>query len=103
MAITVETTEDFGPHAKLRVLKLDGVDLASVAANTSAAQDLTVPGLLATDIAIQFTLSAAQAGIGIVGIRVKAANTLEVTMMNTTADAVNASALNDCYLTILRG
>lgn len=65
---------------------------ASVAANTTAEQSFTVPGLRATDFVIAFVKPTASAGLGIVNYRVSAANTLAVTFVNATASPIDAAA-----------
>lgn len=65
---------------------------ASVAANTTAEQDFTVTGLTTADT-VDFNPGAAPtAGTGIVGWRVKAADTLSVTYCNNTAGALTPSS-----------
>jgi len=67
------------------------IDLASVAANTSAEQTFTVNGL-STDMFVSVNKSDLDAGIGIVNARVSAANTLALTIMNSTASGVDAAS-----------
>lgn len=67
------------------------IDLASVAANTSAEQTFTVTGL-STDMMVFVNKSDLDAGIGIVNARVSAADTLALTIMNSTAGAVDAAS-----------
>ena len=64
------------------------LDPASVAAATSAEQTFSVPGLRVGDM-VQVQKPAASAGVGVVGARVSAANTLAVTFMNATAAPVD--------------
>jgi hypothetical protein len=62
-----------------------------VGANTTAEQTLTVPGLQVGDfVLVQKPTS--QAGLGIVGARVSAANTLAVTFINATALGITPTA-----------
>ena len=68
------------------------VDLASVAANTTAEQDLTDTGLLAGDIVLAVNKPTGSAGAGIVNTRVKAANTLSVTLVNATAAPIDVAS-----------
>lgn len=63
-----------------------------VAANTTAEQLLTVPGLKVGDIILSINKPTAQAGLGIVGARVSAANTLAVTFVNDTAGGLTPTA-----------
>lgn len=64
------------------------IDPASVAAATSAEQTFTVTGLTTADKVVVIKPSAT-AGVGIVGARVSAANTLAITFMNATAAPVD--------------
>ncbi len=70
---------------------------ALVAANTTAEQTFTVPGLLASDVVIDVTKPTAQAGLGIVGCRVTAANTVGITFSNNTASGITPTA-SETYL-----
>lgn len=63
-----------------------------VAANTTAEQTFTVPGVLASDAVVTVNKPAAQAGIGIVGWRVSAAGTVAVTFVNSTAGGLTPTA-----------
>lgn len=62
---------------------------ASVAGATSAEQTFTVNGLGVNDIPLAVIKPTATAGVGIVGFRVTAANTLGITFMNATAGAID--------------
>lgn len=64
---------------------------AAVANATSAEQTFTVTGLLLGDM-VTVNKPTAQAGIGIVGSRVSAADTLAITFMNATAATVTPTA-----------
>lgn len=66
---------------------------ASVAANTTAEQTFTVTGLVAGS-PVWVNKPSAQAGLGIVGVRVSAANTLAITFCNATATAITPSTEN---------
>lgn len=70
---------------------------ASVAANTTAEQTFTFPGLLATDVIAGVSKPTAQAGLGVVGFRVSAANTLAITFSNNTASPIVPTA-SETYL-----
>lgn len=63
----------------------------SVAANTTAEQTFTVNGLTTSDI-VTVNKPSLDAGIGICGARVSAANTLAVTYGNFTGGAIVPSA-----------
>lgn len=64
----------------------------SVAANTTAEQTFTMPGLLASDVIVNVIKPTAQAGLGIVGMSVSAANTLAITFANNTASPIVPTA-----------
>jgi len=65
----------------------------SVAANTTAAQSFTVPGLLPGDFVDVNLQNADQlAGIGIVNARVSAADTLRIQFSNSTGGALVPTA-----------
>lgn len=64
---------------------------AAVAANTTSAQTFTVTGLSTQDVVV-VNKPSHTAGLGIVGARVSAANTLEITFMNTTAGSIDPPA-----------
>lgn len=63
---------------------------AAVAADTSAEQTFTVAGLDVGDVV--FVSGPSTAGIGIVGARVSAANTLAITYANSTAGSLTPAA-----------
>jgi hypothetical protein len=66
---------------------------ASVAANTTAEQTFTLPGVRTSDMIIGVSRAgAAQAGLGIVGWRVTAADTLGITFSNNTASPIVPTA-----------
>lgn len=67
------------------------LDVASVAANTTAEQTFTVTGLETTDI-VFVNKPSASAGLGIVNARVSAANTLAITFVNATAAPIDPAA-----------
>lgn len=69
---------------------------AAVAANTSAEQTFTVTGLALSD-AVSINKPTAQAGLGIVGARVSAANTLAITFGNFTGLGITPTA-SEAYL-----
>lgn len=64
---------------------------AEVAANTSAEQTFTVNGLQPGDF-VSINKPTAQAGLGLVGARVSAANTLAITFGNYTGSAITPTA-----------
>jgi hypothetical protein len=75
---------------------------ASVAANTTAEQTFTVNGLLAGDFAAYVNKPTAQAGLGIVGCRVSAANTLAITFSNNTGSSILPTASQVYQILIAR-
>lgn len=62
---------------------------SSVAANTSAEQTTTVTGVNSYDYVLSVNPPSSTAGVGLVGHRVSADNTVAVTFMNTTAGALS--------------
>lgn len=84
--------KDFGQHNPIRVYDIDGVDLASVAANTTAEQDITVTGVTTDDVLLNVVKPSLEAGLGIAGARIKAADTVAVTFINATASPVDAAS-----------
>lgn len=68
------------------------LDVASVAANTTAEQTFTITGLVADDIVLTVIKPALTAGLGICGYRVSAANTLAITFNNNTGGALDPAA-----------
>lgn len=84
------TTE---PHGNIILAMLLQATLspAIVAANTTAEQTFTINGLLVGDIA-SVTKPTAQAGLGIVNVRVSAANTLAITFSNNTGSGITPTA-----------
>lgn len=75
---------------------------ALVAANTTAEQTFTVPGVRASDVCIDVTKPTAQAGLGIVGCRVTADNTVGITFSNNTAGGITPTASQVYLFVILR-
>lgn len=67
------------------------LDLAEVAANTTAEQDFTVTGLKA-GMFVAVNKPSASAGLGVVGARVKAVDTLSITFVNATGTPINPSS-----------
>lgn len=74
---------------------------AQVAANTSAEQTFTVAGLT-TDDYVQVNKPTAQAGLGIVGVRVSAADTLAITFANFTAAPITPTASQTYKIVAIR-
>lgn len=65
---------------------------AAVGAATTAEQTFTVNGLAATTWGVSVVKPTAQAGLGIAGARVSAANTLAITFVNPTAGSLTPTA-----------
>lgn len=81
-------------HALLSVT----IDPASVAANTTAEQTFTVPGLKVGDL-VFVNKPSLSAGLGICGARVSAADTLAVTFNNNTAAGIDAGS--EAYIVLV--
>ena len=81
-------------------LKLISVTLspALIVLNTTAEQTFTVPGLAVGDW-VFVNKPTAQAGLGIVGCRVTAANTLGITFSNNTGSSITPTA-SQVYLVL---
>ena len=75
---------------------------ASVAANTSAEETFTVAGLEATDTIVACNKPTAQAGLGIVGVRVSAADTIAITFGNFTGSAIVPTASQSYKIAAMR-
>lgn len=73
-----------------------------VAANTTAEQTFAVTGLAVGDVVISVNKPTAQAGIGIVGWRVSATNTLAITFCNNTAGGITPTASETYQILIWR-
>lgn len=74
---------------------------AAVAANTTAEQTFAVAGLTTTD-KVFVNKPTAQAGLGIVGMRVSAVDTLAITFSNNTAAAITPTAAEAYQVVALR-
>ena len=69
-------------------------DAASINSATTAEQDITVSGVGANDILLSVVIpSSLNAGLGVVGARVKQADTITLRFMNATGGALNPGAL----------
>jgi hypothetical protein len=64
---------------------------AQVAANTTAEQTFTLAGVQVGDV-VYVSKPTTQAGLGIVNVRVSAANTLAITFSNNTGSAITPTA-----------
>jgi hypothetical protein len=75
---------------------------SAVSANTTAEQTFTVTGLQVGDMVAGINKPTAQAGLGIVGMRVSAANTLAITFSNNTAGSITPTAGETYVFQIVR-
>lgn len=75
------------------------VDIGSVAANTSEAETATVPGVKVGDF-VAVSKPSVEAGLMFGSCRVTADNTVEITVMNTTAGAINEDSETLKFLVI---
>jgi hypothetical protein len=74
---------------------------AEVAANTTAEQTFTVTGLKAGD-AVFVNKPTSQAGLGIAGVRVSAANTLAINFVNATGTPITPTASQSYLIVVAR-
>jgi len=74
---------------------------ALIVLNTTAEQTFTVNGLLPGDH-VTCNKPTAQAGLGIVGCRVSAANTLAITFSNNTAASITPTAAQTYLVLVAR-
>jgi hypothetical protein len=65
---------------------------AAVGANTTAEQTFTVAGVAVGDVVISVVKPTAQAGLGIVGARISASDTLAITFSNNTGGSITPTA-----------
>jgi hypothetical protein len=88
----------------VRALGVAAVPLspALVAANTTAEQTFTVPGVIAGDVVSGVSKPTAQAGLGIVNARVSAANTVAITFSNNTGAGITPTAGETYLITLVR-
>lgn len=86
------------PSGNIQLIMLLQATLSPAQVNTVTApeQTFTVPGLQVGDF-VQVQKPTAQAGLGIVGSRVTAANTLGITFVNPTAGNITPTA-GEVYL-----
>jgi len=73
----------------------------AIVLNTTAEQTFTVNGLLAGDF-VTCNKPTAQAGLGIVGCRVSAANTLAITFSNNTGSSITPTAAQVYLILVTR-
>ncbi len=75
---------------------------SAVSANTTAEQTFTCNGLLSTDIVLTVNKPTAQAGLGVVGWRVSAANTVAITFSNNTGSPITPTASQNYIVVFMR-
>lgn len=82
------------PRGNINELQIVSVALtpSAVSANTTAQQTFTVPGVKTTDVVISVEKPSHQAGLGIVGARVTAADTVGITFSNNTGAGITPTA-----------
>lgn len=87
------------PYGNVRAMGMVGVvfDPASVAANTTAAQTVTVKGVLPGDM-VTVNKPTTTAGLGLAGARVSAADTVSITFSNSTASPIDAASETYVFL-----
>lgn len=79
-----------GNIAKVFLVQVS-IDVASVAANTTAEQTFTIKGLAINDL-VSVKKPSLSAGLGLVNARVSAADTLALTFVNATAAPIDPAA-----------
>lgn len=88
-------------HASGIAIYSQALTPAAVAANTTAEQTFTVTGINAGDI-IHVNKPTSQAGLGIVGFRATAANTIGITFANVTAASITPTAAETYKIVAVR-
>lgn len=89
-------------NVQLRLLVQATLSPASVAANTSAEQTFTVPGLLGGDVVSGINKPTAQAGLIIGNVRITAAGLLAITFGNLTAAPIVPTASEVYFIDVAR-
>jgi hypothetical protein len=97
---TQNTSLGFGNIALDALLGLT-ISPAIVAANTTAEQTFTITGLAVGDM-VTVNKPTAQAGLGVVGARVSAANTIAITFSNNTASGITPTAAETYVVGVTR-
>lgn len=80
------------PNASTFITYTPSLTPAQVNANTTAEQTFTVTGLLTGDRLLSVVKPTAQAGLGIVGFRISASDTLAITFSNNTGSPITPTA-----------
>lgn len=92
-----------GVDSTNNTITIESVQSPAAVANATATEvGLTVTGLATTDTIVGVSKPTAQAGIGLVGWRVSAANTLGLTFMNATAATVTPTASESYKVSVFR-
>lgn len=94
------TTPESGNTALSQLMKIT-LSPAQVAANTTAEQTFAVNGVQTNDLVL-VNKPSAQAGLGIVGSRVSAANTIGITFVNATAAPITPTASEGYLIFVIR-
>lgn len=97
---TGQTQAAFG-NAQLTAMLSVTLSPAIVAANTTAEQTFTVTGLAVGDF-VEVNKPTTQAGLGIVNVRVSAANTLAIAFSNNTAAGITPTASEAYQIIVIR-
>lgn len=74
------------------------VDLASVAANTAADQNITIPGLKVGDLCLAAAGLGGTAGLSFAGGRVSAVDTLTLRCINNTGSAIDQASVSIVFV-----
>ena len=100
---TTSTNNTSGGIGNIALDVLLGATLspAAVAANTTAEQTFSITGLAVGDV-VSVTKPTAQAGLGVVGARVSAANTIAITFSNNTAGSITPTASEVYVVNVVR-
>lgn len=75
---------------------------SAVSANTTAEQTFTATGVAVGDVVVCINKPTAQAGLGIVGFRVTAANTIGITFSNNTGAGITPTAAETYLVGVYR-
>lgn len=75
---------------------------AAVAANTTAEQTFSLPGLQTTDFLSGIIKPTQQAGLGIVGARIPAVDTIAITFSNNTGASITPTAGQTYLVDVIR-
>lgn len=84
---------------KTDMIRTASVDVGSVAANTTAVITFILPDVKVTDF-VAASKPSHTAGLGLVNCRVSAANTIEMTFLNATTDAIDPAAETYRFLVV---